>query len=565
MAGIAGLALSPGIEPDRDVLERMATALARRGGAEVSITRASGIGLVHTRSAHETGPESAGARVLLLDGVPQPREAGTEASPGFVLARHAERGADFAASLAGGFALALHDRAGGEVLLARDGFGARPLVVAEIPGGFAFASEAQALRAAGFGEAGPDPLRRAELLQVQFTTGEATIYPGLRRILPGETVVLAQGRVVARRQHASLPAGPPASVAEGDPQPRLEAALASACLRGRLGGRCGVALDGTAGGLALLAALAAMGANATPCFAVRADGQGAEPSVDEAAFKALGGRLVEVPVGPERFWNDLPSIVTALDEPVADWGVVSTWAVAAAAASEVGTLLCPEGADELLAGYGRYRAALRPWWLGGRVMRARGRMDRLDLLRAEAGGSAWRDGLDAAAAQAAQPGWTRLQAAQANDLAEWLPNDRLLKLDRVASAHGLLAATPFLDPAVVEACFTLPDAQKLRRGEGVWPLRRWLGRVAPGFVARRQGLPVAAWIEAEAERLGRLVAASPGVVAIARPERVLALFRPPFAKHGGLAAWTLLFWALWHARHVEGRPLEGSVFDALDG
>ncbi|HAI28629.1 MAG TPA: hypothetical protein DCM48_03565, partial [Thalassospira sp.] len=45
---------------------------------------------------------------------------------------------------------------------------------------------------------------------------------------------------------------------------------------------------------------------------------------------------------------------------------------------------------------------------------------------------------------------SRLAIAQAVDCADWLPNDLLLKLDRMLMAHGLEGRTPFLDPVVAE-------------------------------------------------------------------------------------------------------------------
>ena len=50
---------------------------------------------------------------------------------------------------------------------------------------------------------------RNELLQLQFTTGRETIFAGIERVLPGETLVVAQGRVVERRQRDPLPAAAP--------------------------------------------------------------------------------------------------------------------------------------------------------------------------------------------------------------------------------------------------------------------------------------------------------------------------------------------------------------------
>ncbi len=134
-------------------------------------------------------------------------------------------------------------------------------------------------------------------------------------------------------------------------------------------------------------------------------------------------------------------------------------------------------------------------------------------------------------------------------------------------AHAVEGRTPLLDPGVAAAAFRLPDALKVRDGRGKWLLRRWLERHLPAArpFAPKQGftVPVGAWIAGQGARLGPLVAAQPGVAEIARPDRVAALFRHAAGRREGFAAWTLLFYALWHRRHMLGLAAEGDVFEAL--
>ena len=122
-------------------------------------------------------------------------------------------------------------------------------------------------------------------------------------------------------------------------------------------------------------------------------------------------------------------------------------------------------------------------------------------------------------------------------MADWLPHDLLLKLDRCLMAHAVEGRTPFLDPAVAAAAFRLPDALKVRDGMGKWLLRQWLARhcAAARPFARKQGftVPVGAWIAGRGERLGKLVAAQPGVADIADPSRVAALFRAAAGRREG--------------------------------
>ena len=266
-------------------------------------------------------------------------------------------------------------------------------------------------------------------------------------------------------------------------------------------------------------------------------------------------------------WAHLPKIVACVDDPAADYAIIPTWFLAQRARQDVKVVLSGEGGDEVFGGYGRYRSAMRSWWLGGRIMRARGTFDGLDVLRAPP--PAWRDGLKAAEAQAGLPGRTRLQVAQATDMEDWLPHDLLTKLDRCLMAHGVEGRTPLLDPAVTAAGYRLPDALKVRGGRGKYLLRRWLEGAMPAArpFAPKQGftVPVGAWIAQDGPRLGRLVARQPGVAEIAKPVRVEALFRAAAGKREGMAAWVLLFYALWHRAHVLGLPVEGSLEEVLGG
>ena len=76
-------------------------------------------------------------------------------------------------------------------------------------------------------------------------------------------------------------------------------------------------------------------------------------------------------------------------------------------------------------------------------------------------------------------------------------------------------------------------------------------------------MPVGAWIKAQGARLGPLVAAQPGIAEIAHPEMVTALFGDIRRWRHGFACWTLLFYALWHRRHILGLPPAGDVWETL--
>ncbi|HBC07938.1 MAG TPA: asparagine synthetase B, partial [Rhodospirillaceae bacterium] len=75
-------------------------------------------------------------------------------------------------------------------------------------------------------------------------------------------------------------------------------------------------------------------------------------------------------------------------------------------------------------------------------------------------------------------------------------------------------------------------------------------------------VPVGEWIVAEGRRLGPLVAAQAGVAEICRPDAVASLFRNA-GKREMQAAWTLLFYAVWHQHHILGGVPKGGVLEVL--
>jgi asparagine synthase (glutamine-hydrolysing) len=583
MCGLAGIALTHGRVPDGTTLDALTRALAHRGPDGHGHHVAGSVALAHTRLSIidlVTGdqPLFAGAAALVANGeVYNYRElrernqlacaTGSDCEPPLHLFRR--DGIGFADSLRGMYAIALHDRGTRQLVLARDPFGIKPLYLAEVPGGLAFASEPQALIAAGLVTPRVRPEARNELLQLQFTTGAETIFQGISRVLPGETVVIADGAITERRRRAALPEGGPEGIEPEAALARLDAALEeSVLLHQRSDVPYGMFLSAGIDSSAILALMARLNDRPVLAFTAGFDIPGAADERAAAArlAAAAGARHVTVSVTEADVWRHLPEIVGALDDPAADYAAIPTWFLARRARQEVKVVLSGEGGDEIFGGYGRYRAAMRPWWLGGKAPRSRGSFDRLDVLREAPTG--WRDGIGAAEAAAASPGRTRLQAAQALDVTDWLPNDLLIKLDRCLMAHGIEGRTPLLDAGVAAAAFRLPDALKVRRGSGKWLLRQWLARHFPAAEPFRpkQGftVPVGAWIGGMGDRLGPLVAAQPGIAEIARPDRVAALFRNAAGdKHRGFAAWHLLFYALWHRRHIECRAPAGDVFETL--
>ncbi len=585
MCGIAGIVMRDGRPVDEARLDALACAMAHRGPDGVGKFVSGAIGLLNTRLAIidlATGDQplfEPGGAVLVANAeiyndpeirrilVDAPYRTGSDCESPLQLYRRG--GLDFTDQLRGMYAIALYDPSTGQVVLARDPFGIKQLYYVDTPRYFAFASEAQALMAAGLAGRALRAPARAELLQLKFTTGRETIFADIQRLLPGERLVMSTSAsseaVTARRVRPALPTGGPV---KGDDEAllgQLDAVLIDTVAHHlRSDVPYGLFLSGGIDSSVLVALMARL--TDQPVLAMTAGFPGSggadETALARRVAKAARAEHQIVEVTEADFWAFAPAVAAALDDPTADAAALPTWMLARAAKGQMTVVLSGEGADEVFGGYSRYR---RAGWLGALAGRSRTR----GVFRGAAADPAllkgWRDGLARAEAAQAGLGRSTMQRLQAIDCAEWLPNDLLVKLDRCLMAHSLEGRTPYLDPVVADFAFRLPDRAKVRGGLGKWLLREWLARNVPAAepFARKQGFnpPIGEWIAGRAASVADLVAAQPGVAEVFAADQVRAVLGDAAAH--GQPAWSLVFYALWHSHHVLGLEADGSVEDVL--
>jgi asparagine synthase (glutamine-hydrolysing) len=379
--------------------------------------------------------------------------------------------------LRGMFAAAIHDLRDGSLVLARDRFGIKPLHWTPGPP-VRFASEAPVLD----GASGPDAGAVADFLALGVVPAPGTIESDVHQVEPGTAVVFRAGRSEVRRL-ARAPE--PAQATTIDPRALL-AALERAVARHRMGDLpLGVFVSGGVDS-AVVAALLARDGPPPRLFALTFPGEGEfdEGPAARAVAAHLGLALSETPLRP----GDVPELlasVVAAHGPFADSSALATHALCRAAAREVGVVVSGTGADELFAGYRRYRLGRVPTPLlaaaraAARVLPSsrRTRLGTLGALArkaARASGSDdaaryletisvvpedWRArllGTDAAPPVLARfrrafvPGRSFADAARAADFATYLPDDVLAKEDRAAASVSIENRVPFLDDEVAD-------------------------------------------------------------------------------------------------------------------
>jgi len=592
MCGIAGIQVAGGRGIEPAVLDRMEAALIHRGpdaqGRAVYATTA----ILSTRLSiidieHGDQPLYApDGKALVANGEiynsPEVREAipdypyKTRSDCEAIFPLMERHGLDFPQHLRGMYGAAIYDDKSGRLVIARDRFGIKPLYYIEHPGLFAFASEPSALLDAGLVPRGIDADARSELLELKYVTGTRTIFPGIRRVEAGELLAVENGAIVERRRISPFPATAPAAkwpptwLPAVKTPPKLLDELETVLLDSvrvhlRSDASCCLFFSGGVDSTILALATERIAPHAFQALTVGYAGAEREDETGNALrlASALGMKCDRVEMSAEDFWRLAPGIAAAIDDPMCDPAVLPLYMLAKAAAERKHKVaICGEGSDEMFGGYARYRRATLPNLPF--VRRERPGVFRHSKLHAE-DFIGWDRPMQAAEERLARQWSNRMQVLMAVDVLERLPNCLLIKLDRALMAHGVEGRTPFLDREVIGFAASLPDGLKSNPRWGKKILRDWLAREFPEAkpYARKRGfdVPLASWMAPRARELARLVAAEPGVAAAFSPPTVEAVFAD--CARDAQPAWSLLYYALWHAHRILGIDCRGDIADVL--
>ncbi len=576
MCGIAGVSLKNGQQAKPDHLTPLAAALAHRGPDGEGFWVQGSVGLVHRRLsildvAGGRQPLSTQSHALVVNGEiynyqalqAQVTRAGARLQTGSdseVALHLAVQGGLEAmpAQLQGMYALACAEAASSTLLLATDPFGIKPLYYCQTTVGLAFASEPAALAKAGWVRPQMNGAVLPMLLNRHYSVGAETLWQGITRLLPGERLLVRAGEIVKRWQ-----AVPQLRTAISGANPALNPADFPAHLEAAVARHLqadvpfGLLLSGGLDSSALAIMMRKLGAPVQAYTArIEVDGGPNEAEAAAALCKALGATHTVVPYGAADFWPGLATLAGAMDDLTTDTAALPLLKLTARARRDVKILLSGEGGDETLAGYGQYRAK-------------QGFIRRLlaPFKARRSGDAAPFQGLFrlpmATPASALAPwdtaGFTSLQEKQSADLANWLPHDLLLKLDRTTMANGVEGRVPYLDDTLAAFAFALPDEAKVNDRFGKLPLRQFMA--AQGFEplawARKQGFSVG---------VGQFLAQKPNVLrGLWGQSAILQELLQPTAgqtllgnlghnKTANLAT-SLTLLALWEAHHLQGTPL----------
>ena len=513
-----------------------------------------------------------------------------------ILHAYEEFGAGCVDRLEGMFAFAIYDGRRRELFAARDRLGKKPFFYTVIDGVFHFASELPAFGHSPLWNPAVDLSALEGYLSLGYFIAPATVYRGVFKLQPGHWIRVSAAGIETREYW---------DVREFDTDDRPEDVLIAEVddtLRRAVHERLesevplGAFLSGGIdSGLVVSYMAEALGTRLVTTSVGFGDREHNELEAAALVAEHVSSRHYAEVVEPD-LDEVLGPVTHGLGEPLADASAIPTWYVSRAARRHVTVALSGDGGDETFAGYDfRYvphaiEASARRWlpdaagpvvgWLGTRWPRS-SMMPRslragtlLENLGRDPAGAYYADlaflkpgsarGLMGLAADERPerspvyeavtepyrrcPSSNAVQRAEYADLKIYLPNDPLVKVDRMSMAHSLEVRSPLLDRRVVELAFRIPAPRKQVGRQGKSLLRALARRRLPGGLWRlpKRGFtaPTGAWMAGPYAAKFREEVLDPGAAVASHVDRQELTAR--FEAHcSGRATHSYALWAVW--------------------
>jgi asparagine synthase (glutamine-hydrolysing) len=632
MCGIAGIiSLTGSPVPDLERrLEVMNDLIAHRGPDDAGIWmhERGHVGFAHRRLsiidlAHGQQPMSDEAgNVITYNGetynYPEVRgELGgerfaTDSDTEVVLAAYRCWGPRSLDRLRGMYAYSVWDDRRGELFCARDRFGIKPFLYAEVGGILYFASEAKALMPfLPSIETDVDGLK--DYLAFQFCLAGKTLFRGVRELLPGHHLTVAGGRARTERYwevYYDLDFDHTGRHFEAQVEELLHESV-------RLHLRSDVPVAAyLSGGLDSTAVASAAQVYSDAPLRAFTGAFPEDAAFDESPYARTvsderGLELHKVDIGVEDFLSSIESVIYHLDHPVAGPGSFPQYMVSRAASRLCKVILGGQGGDEVFGGYTRYLIAYFEQCIkaaiegtshdGNFVVTYESIIPNLSALRSYKPllQHFWRDGLfedldaryfrlidragdlDGIVAFEQLGDYSPFETFQtifngANvghesyfdkmthfDFKTLLP--ALLQVeDRVSMAHGLESRVPLLDHRLVELAATIPADTKFKDGTMKHVFKRATRALVPEVIQQRKDkmgfpVPLTSWMGGPARDFFGDVFSSEAARSRPLVDNARVLAELEREQRFGRKVWGLLSLELWqrafHDREHEFKRL----------
>ena len=395
------------------------------------------------------------------------------------------------------FAIALWDGKLNKLFLARDRLGKKPLYYLKLDDVFIFASEIKAILE--YHDFHPE-LNHTVLkhyLSYRSTPRENTFFKHIMKVPPGSAVI-KYGTGIEKIEFWTLKSGDTYNLSDEDYISQFRLLFETAVHKRLMSDvPLGVYLSGGIDSSSIVAIASKFSDEPINTFSIGFGAKTDEFSYAKIVADQFQTNHQEIMTTDENILSILPKILWHLDEPIADPAIIPTYIMSGLTKKEVSVVLVGEGADELFAGYPKYklfspffnvipqkiRYALYQYSPPSNVFDEKEqeallldrKFDQISPLRIEK--------------QTMEIG---LNKQLIDDIKFWLPEYLLMKVDKMTMAHGLEARSPFLDHQLVEFSAQLPENLKLRGLTGKYILRRSMKDLLPPSITSRpkKGFPL---------------------------------------------------------------------------
>jgi len=514
MCGICGEVRFDSSSASADRVARMLPALQRRGPDDVGQWQAGPVALGHRRlsiidlSSRSHQPMQDGELVLVFNGAiynyrelreqlrPRGHRFVSDGDTEVILKAYREWGEDCPRHLHGMFAFALWDGERGELFAARDRFGIKPFYYAEGDGWLRFASNTQALLAAGEVNTALDPVG----LHFQFSLHAVipaphTVLRGIRKLEPAHSLRVASDGKLSKTRYWDLDArrgGEQLSEEQWVERVR-EQLLAAVRKRNEVADvPVGILLSGGLDSSLLVALLAEIGVEGFHTFSVGFEDQPEEKGSEFEYSDLVVERYQPVHhkflVPNEEVLKRLPEAVDAMAEPMFGQDAVAFYLLSEQVSKHIKVVQSGQGADEVFGGY-FWHPRMAAETEGTRLERFRRHYfdrDHEEMLRMLTPAYHGQDHTGRYIAARLDDALSDdfMDAVLKLDVTTLIVDDPVKRVDNMTMAWGLEARVPFLDHELVEVAARCPVDIKLK-GDGKYLLKRVARGLVPDAVIDR--------------------------------------------------------------------------------
>lgn len=537
MCGIFGYYHRDGRSLDAQVLASMGEAIRHRGPDDrgVYATKGMAIGnqrlsIIDLQGGHQPFVSDDGQIIVVQNGeifnhIELAQELARSGHPcrthsdtEVLLRLYESEGMGFLHKLNGMFAFAIIDKREQAMYIVRDRIGVKPLYVHDDGRQLTFASEIKSILKAGMPKPAMDKEALHHYLSFNYVPAPYTMYEGIKHLMPGNALKVTRDGSETWRWWNLADVQPVHGRSEADWIEEFNAIIDDAV---RLRLRCdvpfGAFLSGGVDSSTVVGLMARHMTEPVKTFCIGFH----DPRYDESSFAQAAADRFGTQHTMERVDPDMldlwPMATYHCDQPHGDVSFLPTYRVSELAVRDVKVVLTGDGADELFAGYEKYKDFFEQQDIGGMDDKTfqRNYFNSISLFNSSEKKNIYGTEMKIMANEidsfeVAKPWFDevphqdRINQALFLDMQLLLSGNNLVKPDRMGMAASLEARTPFLDYRMMEFAFRMPGKLKLKGNQTKYIYKKAVAGLIGSELAYRKKqmftVPVGDWFRQEKSR-----------------------------------------------------------------